>query len=103
MLRNGSQVNGSTAGEHALHRPPWVTTTLGCFLIFTILVDILGNLFCDFLRLQETSERRHIENFQGKSIIKDTFMSNQKSNTHSLHDGIQGFTMNLKRRDLIPI
>ncbi|CAF96595.1 unnamed protein product, partial [Tetraodon nigroviridis] len=29
-------------------RPPWVTTTLGCFLIFTIVVDILGNLLVIF-------------------------------------------------------
>ncbi|GAA6099290.1 melatonin receptor type 1A-A [Tachysurus ichikawai] len=48
MLLNGSQVNDSTAGDHALHRPPWITTTLGCFLIFTIVVDILGNLLVIF-------------------------------------------------------
>ncbi|XP_026990653.1 melatonin receptor type 1A-A [Tachysurus fulvidraco] len=48
MLLNGSQVNDSTAGDHALHRPPWITITLGCFLIFTIVVDILGNLLVIF-------------------------------------------------------
>lgn len=30
--------------ETTLDRPPWVATTLGSFLIFTIVVDILGNL-----------------------------------------------------------
>ncbi|CDQ67799.1 unnamed protein product [Oncorhynchus mykiss] len=34
--------------EEVLNRPPWVTTTLGCFLIFTIVVDILGNLLVIF-------------------------------------------------------
>lgn len=48
MRLNGSQVNGSTSGAHALHRAPWVTPTLGCFLIFTIVVDILGNLLVIF-------------------------------------------------------
>lgn len=47
---NGSSLNSSALdpGEQALHRPPWVTTTLGCFLIFTIVVDILGNLLVIF-------------------------------------------------------
>ncbi|XP_048851834.1 melatonin receptor type 1A-A [Brienomyrus brachyistius] len=43
MVINGSHFNSST-----LSRPPWVTTTLGCFLIFTIVVDILGNLLVIF-------------------------------------------------------
>uniref|UniRef100_A0A3B3ZRK0 G-protein coupled receptors family 1 profile domain-containing protein n=1 Tax=Periophthalmus magnuspinnatus TaxID=409849 RepID=A0A3B3ZRK0_9GOBI len=34
--------------DTVLNRPPWVTTTLGCFLIFTIVVDILGNLLVIF-------------------------------------------------------
>lgn len=47
---NGSSLNSSALdpSEQALHRPPWVTTTLGCFLIFTIVVDILGNLLVIF-------------------------------------------------------
>ncbi|XP_077427265.1 melatonin receptor type 1A-A [Vanacampus margaritifer] len=55
MLTNGSELN-STAPDPddddtaaaVLNRPPWVTTTLGCFLIFTIVVDILGNLLVIF-------------------------------------------------------
>ncbi|XP_023686383.1 melatonin receptor type 1A-A [Paramormyrops kingsleyae] len=43
MVINGSHFNSST-----LSRPPWVTTTLGCILIFTIVVDILGNLLVIF-------------------------------------------------------
>lgn len=34
--------------EIPLNRPPWVATTLGSFLIFTIVVDILGNLLVIF-------------------------------------------------------
>lgn len=55
MVTNGSELN-STAPDPddddtaaaVLNRPPWVTTTLGCFLIFTIVVDILGNLLVIF-------------------------------------------------------
>ena len=49
MVINGSHLNSSQdPNGHALNRPPWVTTTLGCFLIFTIVVDILGNLLVIF-------------------------------------------------------
>lgn len=50
MFMNGSSLNSSALdpSEQALQRPPWVTTTLGCFLIFTIVVDILGNLLVIF-------------------------------------------------------
>uniref|UniRef100_A0AAQ4S4P4 Melatonin receptor 1A a n=1 Tax=Gasterosteus aculeatus aculeatus TaxID=481459 RepID=A0AAQ4S4P4_GASAC len=46
MLMNGSHLNSSATDprDTVQNRPPWVTTTLGCFLIFTIVVDILGNL-----------------------------------------------------------
>lgn len=39
-------MNSSTLSpyEITLDRPTWVGTTLGSFLIFTIVVDILGNL-----------------------------------------------------------
>lgn len=47
MLQNGSHLNTSSQ-DPVLGRPPWVTTTLGCFLIFTIVVDILGNLLVIF-------------------------------------------------------
>lgn len=47
MLQNGSHLNTSSQ-DTVLSRPPWVTTTLGCFLIFTIVVDILGNLLVIF-------------------------------------------------------
>ncbi|CDR19099.1 unnamed protein product [Oncorhynchus mykiss] len=50
MIINGSYLNRSSLDpyEEVLNRPPWVTTTLGCFLIFTIVVDILGNLLVIF-------------------------------------------------------
>lgn len=50
MVINGSHLNSSAQdpSDAALSRPPWVTTTLGCFLIFTIVVDILGNLLVIF-------------------------------------------------------
>ncbi|XP_026851485.1 melatonin receptor type 1A-A [Electrophorus electricus] len=50
MFMNGSYVNSSALdpSEQALTRPPWVTTTLGGLLIFTIVVDILGNLLVIF-------------------------------------------------------
>lgn len=43
-------MNSSSLSPHeiALNRPPWVATTLGSFLIFTIVVDILGNLLVIF-------------------------------------------------------
>ncbi|KAJ3600160.1 hypothetical protein NHX12_034110 [Muraenolepis orangiensis] len=37
----------------------------------------------------------NVEDFKRKSIMKDSFMT-KKSNMRSLHDDIQGFTMNLK-------
>lgn len=50
MVINGSDLNSSAPdpSDTAVYRPPWVTTTLGCFLIFTIVVDILGNLLVIF-------------------------------------------------------
>ncbi|XP_036407171.1 melatonin receptor type 1A-A [Megalops cyprinoides] len=50
MKINGSHLNSSSLAPHELNlsRPPWVATTLGSFLIFTIVVDILGNLLVIF-------------------------------------------------------
>lgn len=50
MVINDSHLNSSAPdpSDAVLNRPPWVTTTLGCFLIFTIVVDILGNLLVIF-------------------------------------------------------
>lgn len=50
MVINGSHLNSTSPdpSDTVLNRPPWVTTTLGCFLIFTIVVDILGNLLVIF-------------------------------------------------------
>jgi len=52
MKINGSSrlMNSSSLSSYeiSLNRPPWVSTTLGCFLIFTIVVDILGNLLVIF-------------------------------------------------------
>ncbi|XP_074947428.1 melatonin receptor type 1A-like [Phalacrocorax aristotelis] len=49
MRVNGSDLNGSVLprdppAEGAPRRPPWVTATLATILIFTIVVDLLGNL-----------------------------------------------------------
>ncbi|XP_064367135.1 melatonin receptor type 1A isoform X2 [Dromaius novaehollandiae] len=49
MRANGSELNDSALprdppGEGAPRRPPWVTATLAAILIFTIVVDLLGNL-----------------------------------------------------------
>ncbi|XP_018098666.1 melatonin receptor type 1A [Xenopus laevis] len=46
MRVNGSALNGTLSfpEELTLHRPPWVPTALAAILIFTIVVDILGNL-----------------------------------------------------------
>uniref|UniRef100_A0A8C4RK95 Melatonin receptor 1A b n=2 Tax=Erpetoichthys calabaricus TaxID=27687 RepID=A0A8C4RK95_ERPCA len=46
MSTNGSFMNNNSQTQPDLtsDRPPWVATTLGSFLIFTIVVDILGNL-----------------------------------------------------------
>ncbi|KYO46082.1 hypothetical protein Y1Q_0021658 [Alligator mississippiensis] len=43
MRSNASGLNGSLAGL-GLQRPPWVASTLAAILIFTIVVDILGNV-----------------------------------------------------------
>ncbi|XP_061107873.1 melatonin receptor type 1A-A [Conger conger] len=50
MRINGSHLNSSSLASNELNlsRPPWVATTLGSFLIFTIVVDILGNLLVIF-------------------------------------------------------
>ncbi|KAI1883534.1 hypothetical protein AGOR_G00232570 [Albula goreensis] len=50
MKINGTHLNSSLLAPHELNlsRPPWVATTLGSFLIFTIVVDILGNLLVIF-------------------------------------------------------
>lgn len=46
MLFNASALNGSSyiPKELVLDRPPWVATALAAILIFTIVIDILGNL-----------------------------------------------------------
>lgn len=46
MLLNVSALNNSLhiPKELLLDRPPWVATALAAILIFTIIVDILGNL-----------------------------------------------------------
>ncbi|KAM9294831.1 melatonin receptor type 1A [Morus bassanus] len=49
MRVNGSDLNGSVLprdppAEGAPRRPPWVTATLATILIFTVVVDLLGNL-----------------------------------------------------------
>lgn len=47
MNINGSRLeNDSSRAPHelVLSRPPWVSSALGGVLIFTIVVDILGNL-----------------------------------------------------------
>ncbi|KAG9272606.1 melatonin receptor type 1A isoform X1 [Astyanax mexicanus] len=52
MKINGSSLTNTSASlapsELSLARPPWVSTTLGSVLIFTIIVDILGNLLVIF-------------------------------------------------------
>ncbi|XP_039244656.1 melatonin receptor type 1A [Pipra filicauda] len=49
MRLNGSELNSSVLprdppAEGAPRRQPWVTSTLAAILIFTIVVDLLGNL-----------------------------------------------------------
>ncbi|XP_070612722.1 melatonin receptor type 1A [Erythrolamprus reginae] len=45
MSVNGSVLNGSGSRDQlTLDRPPWVASTLAVVLIFTIVVDLLGNL-----------------------------------------------------------
>ncbi|XP_015717633.1 melatonin receptor type 1A-like [Coturnix japonica] len=49
MRANGSELNGTALprdppDEDSPRRPPWVTSTLATILIFTIVVDLLGNL-----------------------------------------------------------
>lgn len=49
MRANGSELNGTVLprdppAEGSPRRPPWVTSTLATILIFTIVVDLLGNL-----------------------------------------------------------
>ncbi|TRY58865.1 hypothetical protein DNTS_034156 [Danionella cerebrum] len=48
MKINGSGLMNSSSPSLSLNRPPWVATTLASFLIFTIVVDILGNLLVIF-------------------------------------------------------
>lgn len=48
MRVNGSELNGTVLprdppAEGSPRRPPWVTSTLATILIFTIVVDLLGN------------------------------------------------------------
>ncbi|CAM4549574.1 unnamed protein product [Lepidochelys olivacea] len=45
MSGNGSGLNAShPPAELSLDRPAWVASTLAAILIFTIVVDVLGNL-----------------------------------------------------------
>lgn len=49
MRVNESELNSTVLprdppAEGASRRPPWVTSTLAAILIFTIVVDLLGNL-----------------------------------------------------------
>ncbi|KPP71513.1 hypothetical protein Z043_109567 [Scleropages formosus] len=63
MVINGSHVNGSSVPQQqlALERPPWVATTLGCFLIFTTVVDIVGNV----LVIVSVGRNRRLRNAAG--------------------------------------
>ncbi|KAL8207357.1 UNVERIFIED_CONTAM: hypothetical protein K2H54_055079 [Gekko kuhli] len=40
----GGNWSGSDGPPLASERPPWVASTLAAILIFTIVVDVLGNL-----------------------------------------------------------
>ncbi|XP_076877421.1 melatonin receptor type 1A [Brachyhypopomus gauderio] len=51
MKRNVSvlmNISSPNSSEFTLSRPPWVSSTLGSVLIFTIIIDILGNLLVIF-------------------------------------------------------
>lgn len=89
MLVNGTQANGSTTGEHALHRRPWVTTTLSCFLIFTIVVDILGNLLVIFsvYRNKKLRNAGELSDARAQSrngvLLFHQWRSNARAHTHT--------------------
>lgn len=70
MVINGSHLNSSSPdpSDTVLYRPPWVTTTLGCFLIFTIVVDILGNLLVIFSVYRNKKLRNAGESKSGESV-----------------------------------
>uniref|UniRef100_A0A672K9T1 Melatonin receptor 1a n=1 Tax=Sinocyclocheilus grahami TaxID=75366 RepID=A0A672K9T1_SINGR len=78
MFMNGSFLNSSALdpSEQALDRPPWVTTTLGCFLIFTIVVDILGNLLVIFSVYRNKKLRNAADN------NTDRMESERRARTH---------------------
>ncbi|KAI4888203.1 hypothetical protein NFI96_003332 [Prochilodus magdalenae] len=80
MILNGSYGNGSALEQ----RPPWVATTLGCFLIFTIVVDILGNLLVIFSvyrnkKLRNAETIRTGEQYQGIGKGRGALQNDEES------------------------
>nr|BDP38639.1 fluorescent sensor for melatonin [synthetic construct] len=104
MLQNGSHLNTSSQ-DPVLGRPPWVTTTLGCFLIFTIVVDILGNLLVIFSVYRNKKLRNAGNIFVVSLAVADlvvaiypyplvlTSIFNNGWNLGSVHCQISGFLM----------
>ncbi|KAK9398937.1 melatonin receptor type 1A [Crotalus adamanteus] len=67
MSVNGSGLNGSRPQDQlTLDRPPWVASTLAVILIFTMVVDLLGNLMVILSvyrnkKLRNAGEKREAE------------------------------------------
>ncbi|XP_007517743.1 melatonin receptor type 1A [Erinaceus europaeus] len=107
---NGSALNASqpaAGGEGARPRPPWLTCTLAFILIFTIVVDILGNMLV-ILSVYRNKKLRNAGNIFVVSLaVADlvvavypyplvlTSIFNNGWNLGYLHCQISGFLMGL--------
>ncbi|KAM6268208.1 uncharacterized protein M6G45_004798 [Spheniscus humboldti] len=91
MRVNGSDLNSSVLprdppAEGAPRRPPWVTSTLAAILIFTIVVDLLGNLLVILSVYRNKKLRNAVKKAERKSDIAEALEQQDTANfTRTAH------------------
>ncbi|CAM4660848.1 unnamed protein product [Lepidochelys kempii] len=78
MSGNGSGLNAShPPAELSLDRPAWVASTLAAILIFTIVVDVLGNLLV-ILSVYRNKKLRNAASYINESFA-DPFLEEKRT------------------------
>uniref|UniRef100_A0A8C9FVL0 Melatonin receptor type 1A n=1 Tax=Pavo cristatus TaxID=9049 RepID=A0A8C9FVL0_PAVCR len=82
MRANGSELNSTVLprdppAEGSPRRPPWVTSTLATILIFTIVVDLLGNLLV-ILSVYRNKKLRNAANGTSTMLVNNSYWIREK-------------------------